>query len=59
VSRRLSKICCAAGDSNRFLRLHNSYQHDLKIYSSDEGRVQTTAGTFASLNHSFCVPTWF
>ena len=34
------------GDSNGFLRLHNSYRHDLKIYSSDEGRVQTTAAAF-------------
>ena len=35
------------GDSNSFLRLHNSYRHDLKIYSSDEGRVQMTAAAFA------------
>ncbi|EDV28949.1 uncharacterized protein TRIADDRAFT_19973, partial [Trichoplax adhaerens] len=30
-----------------FLRLHSTYRHDLKIYSSDEGRVQTTAASFA------------
>ena len=29
------------------LRLHASYRHDLKIYSSDEGRVQMTAAAFA------------
>ena len=29
------------------LRLHSTYRHDLKIYSSDEGRVQTTAAAFA------------
>ena len=30
-----------------FLRLHSTYRHDLKIYSSDEGRVQMTAAAFA------------
>jgi len=29
------------------LRLHSSYRHDLKIYASDEGRVQMTAAAFA------------
>ena len=29
------------------LRLHSTYRHDLKIYSSDEGRVQITAAAFA------------
>eukprot|EP00300_Choanocystis_sp_HF-7_P021060 c20728_g1_i7.p1 GENE.c20728_g1_i7~~c20728_g1_i7.p1 ORF type:complete len:233 (+),score=62.42 c20728_g1_i7:287-985(+) len=29
------------------LRLHATMRHDLKIYSSDEGRVQTTAAAFA------------
>jgi hypothetical protein len=28
------------------LRLHSTYRHDLKIYSSDEGRVQTSAAAF-------------
>ncbi|KAK3263475.1 hypothetical protein CYMTET_27718 [Cymbomonas tetramitiformis] len=28
------------------LRLHSTYRHDLKIYSSDEGRVQMTAAAF-------------
>ncbi|KAJ9526580.1 hypothetical protein QJQ45_017659 [Haematococcus lacustris] len=29
------------------LRLHSTYRHDLKIYSSDEGRVQASAAAFA------------
>ena len=31
------------------LRLHSTYRHDLKIYASDEGRVQMTAGAFAKV----------
>lgn len=34
------------------LRLHSTYRHDLKIYASDEGRVQMTAAAFAKV-------TWF
>lgn len=33
------------------LRLHSTYRHDLKIYASDEGRVQMTAASFAKV---FC-----
>jgi hypothetical protein len=29
-----------AGEGTGLLRLHSTYRHDLKIYSSDEGRVQ-------------------
>ena len=29
------------------MRLHSTYRHDLKIYCSDEGRVQTSAAAFA------------
>ena len=29
------------------LRLHSTYRHDLKIYSSDEGRVQMSAAAYA------------
>jgi len=29
------------------LRLHSTYRHDLKIWSSDEGRVQMSAAAFA------------
>ena len=36
-----------AQDGLGFLRLHSTYRHDLKIYASDEGRVQTTAAAFA------------
>lgn len=35
------------GESMGLLRLHSTYRHDLKIYSSDEGRVQMTAAAFA------------
>jgi Histidine phosphatase superfamily (branch 2) len=33
-------------DGGGLLRLHSTYRHDLKIYSSDEGRVQTSAAAF-------------
>ena len=36
-------------DSGGLLRLHNTFRHDLKLYSSDEGRVQTTAAAFAKV----------
>ncbi|CAA3005816.1 inositol hexakisphosphate and diphosphoinositol-pentakisphosphate kinase 2-like isoform X4 [Olea europaea subsp. europaea] len=35
------------GEGNGLLRLHSTYRHDLKIYSSDEGRVQMSAAAFA------------
>ena len=31
------------------LRLHSTYRHDLKIYSSDEGRVQMSAAAFTQV----------
>ena len=34
------------GTTDGLLRLHSTYRHDLKIYSSDEGRVQITAAAF-------------
>jgi hypothetical protein len=34
-------------DHGGLLRLHSTYRHDLKIYTSDEGRVQMTAAAFA------------
>ena len=34
------------------LRLHSTYRHDLKIYASDEGRVQMTAAAFAKVSSS-------
>lgn len=36
-----------ANNDAGFLRLHSTYRHDLKIYASDEGRVQMTAAAFA------------
>ncbi|CAH8385688.1 unnamed protein product [Eruca vesicaria subsp. sativa] len=36
-----------AGEGTGLLRLHSTYRHDLKIYSSDEGRVQMSAAAFA------------
>lgn len=38
---------CMYGSDAFFLRIHNTYRHDLKIYSSEEGRVRTTAAAFA------------
>lgn len=35
------------GEGTGLLRLHATYRHDLKIYSSDEGRVQMTAAAFS------------
>lgn len=28
------------------LRLHSTYRHDLKVFTSDEGRCQKTAASF-------------
>ena len=33
-----------------FLRLHSTYRHDLKVYASDEGRVQMTAAAFTKVS---------
>lgn len=46
--------CSSSGDYAGFpgcglLRLHSTYRHDLKIYASDEGRVQMTAAAFAKV----------
>lgn len=38
------------GSGLGFLRLHSTYRHDLKIYASDEGRVQMTAAAFAKVD---------
>ncbi|KAK2498633.1 hypothetical protein MC885_008089 [Smutsia gigantea] len=37
------------------LRLHSTFRHDLKIYASDEGRVQMTAAAFAKV-HATVLP---
>ena len=39
-----------------FLRLHSTYRHDLKVYASDEGRVQLTAAAFTKVHCAVC--TW-
>ena len=36
-----------------FLRLHSTYRHDLKIYASDEGRVQMTAAAFTKVKLNY------
>lgn len=33
-------------DTHGLLRLHSTYRHDLKCYTSDEGRCQKTAAAF-------------
>lgn len=33
-------------ESECLLRLHSTYRHDLKCYTSDEGRCQVTAAAF-------------
>ncbi|KAF8823127.1 histidine acid phosphatase superfamily protein, partial [Cardiosporidium cionae] len=45
----LGKHCRASlypGDSTGLLRLHSTFRHDFKIYSSDEGRCQITSAAF-------------
>ena len=37
-----------------FLRLHSTYRHDLKVYASDEGRVQMTAAAFTKASLPVC-----
>lgn len=51
IDRRLNanafvRVCISDDKSGGLLRLHSTYRHDLKIYSSDEGRVQTSAAAF-------------
>ena len=42
-----------------FLRLHSTYRHDLKVYASDEGRVQMTAAAFTKVSTSISFPLAF
>lgn len=64
----LVTVCVFVGDYAGFpgcglLRLHSTYRHDLKIYASDEGRVQMTAAAFAKvcsfLRDPFSVDIYF
>ncbi len=44
------RVVCApprSGSGGGLLRLHSTYRRALKIYSSDEGRVQASAAAFA------------
>jgi len=40
------------------LRLHSTFRHDLKIYASDEGRVQMTAAAFAKVRRCGRMTRW-
>ena len=42
----LFPVSSADGADDSLLRLHSSFRHDFKIYSSIEGRCQTTAAAF-------------
>merc|ERR1740133_549160 len=42
-----SRDVSGAGAGGSLLRLHATYRHDLKIYTSDEGRVILSAAAFA------------
>ncbi|GAB6021308.1 hypothetical protein CHUAL_003923 [Chamberlinius hualienensis] len=44
---RVFRCMYPGGQGLGLLRLHSTYRHDLKIYASDEGRVQMTAAAFA------------
>lgn len=41
-----------SGEGTGLLRLHSTYRHDLKIYSSDEGRVQVMLPKCSVFNES-------
>lgn len=45
LGRRL-RASLYPGDSTGLIRLHSTYRHDLKIYTSDEGRCQVTSAAF-------------
>lgn len=54
VCQMCNAVAFVVGDYAGFpgcglLRLHSTYRHDLKIYASDEGRVQMTAAAFAKV----------
>lgn len=47
---RLTRSGTAQGGlENGLLRLHSTYRHDLKIYTADEGRVQSSAAAFTKV----------
>ena len=46
LRQNLFPVSSADGADDSLLRLHSSFRHDFKIYSSLEGRCQTTAAAF-------------
>ena len=46
LGTRFRSVLYPGDEVGGLLRLHSTYRHDLKIYSSDEGRVQMTAAPF-------------
>jgi inositol hexakisphosphate/diphosphoinositol-pentakisphosphate kinase len=46
LRQNLFPVSSADGADDSLLRLHSSFRHDFKIYSSIEGRCQTTAAAF-------------
>ena len=46
LGTRFRSVLYPGDEVGGLLRLHSTYRHDLKIYSSDEGRVQMTAAAF-------------
>jgi inositol-hexakisphosphate/diphosphoinositol-pentakisphosphate 1-kinase len=47
LGRRLRVTMYPDGPGGGILRLHSTFRHDLKIKTSDEGRVMKTAAAFA------------
>eukprot|EP00756_Hemistasia_phaeocysticola_P006023 Hpha_TRINITY_DN13629_c0_g1::TRINITY_DN13629_c0_g1_i1::g.122727::m.122727/K13024/PPIP5K, VIP; inositol-hexakisphosphate/diphosphoinositol-pentakisphosphate 1-kinase len=47
LGREIREKLYPRSDGGGLLRLHSTYRHDLKIYCSDEGRVQISAAAFA------------
>ncbi|KAH0940356.1 hypothetical protein HID58_007817 [Brassica napus] len=49
ADKNMQKILVDSSDTiwTGLLRLHSTYRHDLKIYNSDEGRVEMSAAAFA------------
>jgi hypothetical protein len=46
LRQNLFPVSSGDGPDDSLLRLHSSFRHDFKIYSSIEGRCQTTAAAF-------------
>lgn len=46
LGKRLRAAMYPGDDEGGLLRLHSTFRHDLKIYTSDEGRCQVTSAAF-------------